>query len=174
VELRKATPADGAAIAAVHVASWRKIYDGVLDPATLAELDEADLTREWTAAIEHPGSPEVHVWVLEDDGDVIGYARTGPTRDEYPDNGVFEIYGFYTHPSVWGTGAGAVMMDGVLDDFRRRGVETATLWVVRDNPRARRFYEKHGWAHEPGPTNTCFGAPEVRYRTTPFSRKESG
>lgn len=141
------------------------MYEGVLDPDTLAGLNEPALAEEWTAGIAEPGSEEIRYWVLEDGDGIIGYARTGPNRDEdiaEPD--VFEIYGFYTHPDVWGSRAGSFMMGEVLDDFQARGARQVTLWVVDKNPRARRFYEKQGFIHEPGPRNTCFGAPEVRYR----------
>jgi RimJ/RimL family protein N-acetyltransferase len=32
-----------------------------------------------------------------------------------------------------------------LERLRRLGFEEATLWVLEDNPRARRFYEIAGW-----------------------------
>jgi RimJ/RimL family protein N-acetyltransferase len=43
----------------------------------------------------------------------------------------------------------------------------AVLWVLDDNPRARRFYEKHGWSPD-GATKTGrhlgVDTAEVRYR----------
>lgn len=165
MELRKATAADAVAIADVHIASWRNVYKGVLKDETLEGLDAEVLTKEWVDGIERPESPDIRIWVLSDNGSIVGYSRTGPNRDsDIGDASVAEVYGFYTHPNAWGSGAGSLMMDGVLNDFRERGFQSSTLWVVDENPRARRFYEKKGWRHEPGPVNTCFGAPEVRYR----------
>ncbi|MFP5297476.1 MAG: N-acetyltransferase family protein, partial [Actinomycetota bacterium] len=138
MRLRRAVPADGPGIAHVHVTSWRTVYDGVLARETIEGLNEDALAEEWTAGISDPGNEEIRYWVLEDRHRIIGYARTGPNRDgDIVDPDVFEVYGFYTHPEVWGTGAGSTMMDEVLDDLRSRGGRQATLWVVEENPRAR-------------------------------------
>ena len=58
-------------------------------------------------------------------------------------------------------------MAAAKDWFAREGYPTAMLWVLADNPRARRFYEREGWALD-GVTKTgkFLGVPvaEVRYR----------
>ena len=36
-------------------------------------------------------------------------------------------------------------MAAALEKLRTSGFDTATLWVLEDNPRARRFYEREGW-----------------------------
>jgi GNAT superfamily N-acetyltransferase len=48
-------------------------------------------------------------------------------------------------PTVFGTGAGPAVHDAALDRLAASGHRRAVLWVVRDNPRARRFYEREGW-----------------------------
>lgn len=157
-------PADSERIAEINVASWRAAYEGLLAPETLAAMDAPKLAVEWRAAIEVPERPKVRLWVAEDGDEVIGYSRTGPSRDADAPDGTAEVYGFYLHPDSWGRGAGRALMNHVLADFASSGFKEATLWVVDRNERARGFYEKTGWTYEPGPTNTCFGAPEVRYR----------
>jgi hypothetical protein len=50
-----------------------------------------------------------------------------------------------------------------------RGYPSATLWVLEDNLRARRFYEREGWILDGGRRDEAFlgvTVPEVRYRTT--------
>ena len=47
-----------------------------------------------------------------------------------------------------------------------RGEREAILWVLEDNPRARRFYEREGWL-EDGVGETQFldvTVPVIRYR----------
>jgi RimJ/RimL family protein N-acetyltransferase len=52
-----------------------------------------------------------------------------------------ELHALYVVPEHWGTGAAAAL--------HRRALATlgdpATLIVMRDNIRARRFYERNGW-----------------------------
>ena len=84
-------------------------------------------------------------------------------RDE---PGIGELYAIYVLPSAWSTGAGRALLERaeerLADDY-----DEATLWVLEDNPRARRFYEAAGW--RPDGTQKAeprwdVSAPEVRYR----------
>ncbi|MDO8363467.1 MAG: GNAT family N-acetyltransferase [Actinomycetota bacterium] len=56
-----------------------------------------------------------------------------------------EVYGFYLHPDSWGSGAAGALMARCTESLRTMGFMEAVLWVLRDNPRARAFYEKAGW-----------------------------
>lgn len=56
-------------------------------------------------------------------------------------------------------------MDHVLAEFRRRGFDAVTLWVLEDNWDARRFYEKYGFQLDGGTRRyPRTQVPEVRYR----------
>jgi GNAT superfamily N-acetyltransferase len=56
------------------------------------------------------------------------------------------LNGLYVRPEAWGTGVAAELHDRALEALRRAGVERARLWVLEENHRARRFYERRGWA----------------------------
>jgi GNAT superfamily N-acetyltransferase len=55
------------------------------------------------------------------------------------------VFGFYLHSRAWGSGIGDLLMQACTDQLRDDGFARAVLWVLRENPRARRFYERHGW-----------------------------
>ena len=60
-------------------------------------------------------------------------------------------------------------MRAVVESLGGDGFRTATLWVLEDNPRARRFYEREGWQLDGGRREgRHLDAPtlEVRYRIT--------
>lgn len=76
---------------------------------------------------------------------------------EGPD-GSAEIEAIHSLPESWGTGLGAAMLD-----FALKG-RAAGLWAFEENARARRFYEKHGFAFTGETRVSEFdGAVEVRY-----------
>ncbi len=58
--------------------------------------------------------------------------------------------------NAWGTGAGRLLMSAFVERLRESGFEDATLWVLDDNPRARRFYEAAGWTLDGGSRTTCY------------------
>ena len=53
--------------------------------------------------------------------------------------------GLYVAPERWGTGLAGELHDRALEVVRELGSELCHLWVLEDNTRARRFYERHGW-----------------------------
>ena len=55
------------------------------------------------------------------------------------------LNGLYVRPEAWGTGVAGRLHDRAVEALRAGGVEPARLWVLADNLRARRFYEKRGW-----------------------------
>jgi ribosomal protein S18 acetylase RimI-like enzyme len=147
--IRAGTPADADAITDVQVASWRAGYAHVF-PESVLYADDFDSSRRafWAAWRFAPGN-RVAV-VLEDERDeqrLIGFGSYGPERERARGHtGRGEVWAFYLHPDAWGSSAASSLMDYVEDRLRAEGFASAVLWVLDDNPRARRFYEKHGWA----------------------------
>ena len=84
--------------------------------------------------------------------------------NEFP-NGSVEIVALHSLPESIGTGLGRAMMTYALDQIHQMcGEVSIFLWAFRDNTRARRFYEKHGFTWDGCDRTSEFdGAVEVRY-----------
>lgn len=77
-------------------------------------------------------------------------------------DGWMELEAIHSLPGSWGTGLGAAMLEFALEETNAR--MGAGLWVFEKNARARRFYEKHGFAFTGETRISEFdGAVEVRY-----------
>jgi ribosomal protein S18 acetylase RimI-like enzyme len=74
-----------------------------------------------------------------------------------------ELYSLYVVPYWWSTGTGRALMDQMLTAVRAEGYTRIILWVLRDNRRGRRFYERAGFRRKGAEHPSYFGAPEVRY-----------
>jgi ribosomal protein S18 acetylase RimI-like enzyme len=160
VHIRPATADDALAIETVRVHGWRSAYRHVFPPA---ELDALPIDGErWRPRLRVP--PRGWSTIVCEDGDgVIGFASVGPSRDE---DGLGELYAIYVEPAAWSSGAGRALMAAAEEQLASE-YGTALLWVLEDNPRARRFYERAGWAPDGArKAEERFGvrAPEVRYR----------
>jgi GNAT superfamily N-acetyltransferase len=80
-----------------------------------------------------------------------------------------EIDLLYTHPRVWGSGIGRLLLDAGEAALRDAGCTDATLWTEERNERPRRVYEAAGWRHDGGVRERVWnGTPlrELRYRKT--------
>jgi GNAT superfamily N-acetyltransferase len=156
--VRDAEIADIAAIAAVHVRGWQQAYAHVFAQEDLAGIS---IERRQEGARDAIKSAVALVGVR--DGEVLGFAFAGPSRDQ---DGVAELYSIYVDPGAWGTGLGRDLIVEVEQRLREQGFAVAELWVLEDNPRARRFYEASGWSVADVRGIEVFGneVPEVRYR----------
>jgi GNAT superfamily N-acetyltransferase len=161
VHVRKATARDADSISRIQERGWQAAYRHVFP---VEELDRGGFIEpaRWRARLRHPPAGWVTL-VAARDGDVVGFASVGPSRD-IPLFG--EVYAIYVEPSLWSSGAGRALMSEAERELASKYAE-ATLWVLEDNPRARKFYELRGWsldgarqAHE----RWGVAAPEVRYR----------
>ena len=60
-----------------------------------------------------------------------------------------EITMLYVDPSAWGSGIASSLLISGLGWITARGHTSARLRVVENHHRARRFYEREGWALDP-------------------------
>jgi GNAT superfamily N-acetyltransferase len=150
------------------VRTWQDAYTHVFPPAQLAGQSVKQRTEAWRGFMS--GDRERRAtFVAARAGEIIGFADVGPSRDPDTSETTAELYAMYVLASEWGRGAGPALMDASLEALRALGFREAILWVLDDNPRARRFYERAGWSLD-GATklDRHFGVevPEVRYRTS--------
>ncbi|WP_083411182.1 GNAT family N-acetyltransferase [Arthrobacter sp. UCD-GKA] len=137
--IRLAVPEDIPAALEMKLASWEEAY-GSQRPASFFANARASLEQQadwWTRGL----AQGAELWIATSaSGDVVGVAGGGPAADDDADTQVaIELQVLYVLASHHGTGLGERLMAAAL------GNRDAVLWVLEHNPRARRFYEKHGF-----------------------------
>jgi ribosomal protein S18 acetylase RimI-like enzyme len=162
--VRPAVPQDAPAIAAVHVATWRDAYRGLLPDDFLAGLVVGEWADRWRGRLAAPAAG-IFTLVFESDGRVRGFVSGGPDRLGLAGGEVFAIY---VHPDCQGLGAGRRLLCAGARCLAEAGLSEARLWVLADNHPARSFYESQGWradgAEHAWPfDDTGRSVPEVRY-----------
>jgi ribosomal protein S18 acetylase RimI-like enzyme len=147
--VRPARPADADRLAAVHVAVWREAYVGLMPAEHLAGLSADVFAARWRTILQAEARDEAdgargrRTVVLTADGEPVGFATAGPSRDDPPDP-ADELYSIY----VLSEHRGGARADHLLT----RALEAAgagpalSLWVLRGNARARGFYRRNGFA----------------------------
>lgn len=152
VTVRPALIADAEAFTECHVACWREAY------ATLwgeGRLDGLDIDSLIARRRDEIASGEAKHLLAERDGEVIGVAIAGPTRDEEPAAEI-ELYAIYVRAAHYGTGVSTKLLDAVLEG------QPASLWTYRDNPRATAFYIKRDFIPDGTERNDSAGIRELR------------
>jgi ribosomal protein S18 acetylase RimI-like enzyme len=143
--IRTARLSDAYAIAAVHVSVSRKTYANLLPPETLDQFSVECRTRQWYETINQPDHNETAVFVAEDAEDraILGFGCCSLQRSEMllAKGFVGEFQSIYVLPSAQGCGIGRALMAAMARHLSQLAISGAACWVLRENDRARRFYE---------------------------------
>jgi ribosomal protein S18 acetylase RimI-like enzyme len=140
-------PSDAPALGALHVASWHETYAGILPDEMLAGLSVDSRAAMWASVI---GDPETHfgteVFVAEDGDRLVGFGSCGRQRDQSLAGLGFsgEIGAIYIMRSHQLLGIGRSIMNLMAQALLASDRPAATLWVLRENLIARKFYERLG------------------------------
>jgi len=113
------------------VRSWQAAYEGLIPADFLARLSASSRAAAWGRRIGDGGG----VLVAEEDGVIAGFAAFGPSQ----------LYALYLLPEFWGRGLGRALHDRVVEEMSG---ESAVLWVLATNERAKAFYVRQGWVDD--------------------------
>ena len=156
IRVRAAVEGDVPLMARLHVESWRETYRGVMPDAVLDDPEFIPRReRFWTAALTDPRYAANRIAVGERDGSLIGIAMAGPVI-ESDVKWAAQLYVLYTYAAVHGLVAGAALLGAVIEPKTSAG-----LWVADPNPRAQKFYRKHGFLPD-GANKVEDGVGEIR------------
>jgi ribosomal protein S18 acetylase RimI-like enzyme len=146
-QIRVATIEDTHALASMHVASWRETYTGILPHKMLSSLSVEARAAAWSKIMQEPATERSTViYVAEHERAIIGFGSCGAQRTEgLKDKGYDgEVSAIYVLREFQKRRIGRRLFNAMFSDLNRRGFDAAALWVLRDNLRARRFYEHFG------------------------------
>lgn len=134
-KIREAKQGDFNGIGKVYCDSWNAAYQKLLPKTYLDSL---------TATNCAPNKVSIDDLVLVKQEKVLGICHVSEARNR--DNKVWgEIVAIYLLPEIWGSGAGNELFQSALKKLKQYGFKNICLWVLKDNVRARKFYQKNGF-----------------------------
>ncbi len=141
MRIRRASPADTNALAAVHVESWKSTYRGLFPDAMIDSLDPLGRVVQWQQWLNQ-ADEGLFIYIAETDtGEIEGFAACGPSQSvPYCDG---EVYAIYLRQSAQRRGIGRKLMAAAASRMRNSGAQSLGVVVLATNP-ARNFYESLG------------------------------
>ena len=136
----------------VHWHAWHEAYVNLvnqdyLDKLTLEKCEE--MAFKW----------HDNMLVAKDGDRVIGFVGYGDRGEEAPETG--EIFALYVLSEFYGKGVGRQLMEAGLSQLK--GYPQICLWVLKENKRAIRFYQKCGFIPDGKEfVSPNIGAAEIR------------
>jgi len=140
--IREATTDDVPGLARVHVDAWRTTYPGIIPAEHLAQLSYERSEARWRDHLAGMDGRRF-AYVADDAGRVIGLTSGGPERDGLPGYDG-ELYGLYLLANYQRRGIGRALTLTVARRLLAEGFTAMVIWVLRDNLKARAFYEALG------------------------------
>lgn len=150
--IRAAEPDDAQAFSACHLACWREAYENLWGSERFAEFDPAKLAIRRRQEIEAGIADH---FLADIDGEVVGIAIAGPSREEDPP-AERELYAIFVRQGQQGSGVADELLAAAI------GERPALLWVYRDNPRASAFYVHHDFIPDGSEKIDSAGILEIR------------
>lgn len=146
----------------LHAQSWQKAYRGIIPKEIIAAFTPAKRAQAFRHAIAT--RPEEY-YIFQVDGHCAGLALLHKSHEDNAAPTEGEIYAIYFYPDFWGTEATDKAFRFCIGRLRELGFKQIHIWVLEENLRARRFYEKYGFAFDGSTQKIEIGKPllEVRY-----------
>lgn len=139
MEIRRLKSSDSRSeLSRIYEESWKYAYRGIIPQSYLDSIPSG----HWADAVDREGRYSL---ILLDQGQMIGTSSFGKSRfSELSDWG--EIVSIYLLPAYMGKGFGGSLLNAVLGELVQMGFSSFFLWVLEENARARRFYEREGFS----------------------------
>lgn len=103
-------------------------------PTNAAFITDERLTEEYRMGKE--------MFVLCKDDTIIGFAELTQKDDTTYELGRLAVLPEHRH-----TGGGAMLLDYVKEQVKKRGAEQITIGIIEENTRLKKWYEAHGFVH---------------------------
>jgi ribosomal protein S18 acetylase RimI-like enzyme len=133
--LRAARACDARVVTSVCVPSWRERYRGIV-PARVLGRETPRRIVAWARGLVT--GRRASAWLAAIDGKAVGFMALRRQA-----NSRLEVYQLFVLPAFQGSGVGRTLVELSLAEAASRG-RRVELWVLRDNARARRWYEARG------------------------------
>jgi ribosomal protein S18 acetylase RimI-like enzyme len=142
VTIRSAVEADAADIAAIHTASWRDAYAGILAPEFLNGDIETDRLDLWSRRLSEPPPSQLVDVARHATGAMVAFACSYHDADARWGSLVDNLH---VLPRLRGQGVGEKLLQSMVAQLAARESDSGLhLWVFEANVAGLRFYERLG------------------------------
>ena len=124
-----------------------RVFVETFGAANTPENMRAYVARSFTAErlLDEITASDSHVIVAEDGNTIIGYARLHAHSAGTDERRGIELVRLYVDSAYHGRGIADALMEACIAEARRLGHVSMWLGVWEHNPRAQRFYARHGF-----------------------------
>ena len=140
IEIRESVFEDARAVAAVHLASWKDGYKGIIHQSHLDDLKLELFIERWDQNLRKGKTDQYKHFVALDKDEIVGFVDVGmPRRSDMAGYG--ELYAIYLAPAYFERAKQQALLFGYKSLY---------VWVLEHNVRGQGFYKSMGAVVAPG------------------------
>lgn len=143
--IRYANINDSKILGHIHSESWKIAYKTIIPDIVLDNMTIEKREKYFYKALFEKLEEDILIFK---ENNPAGFMTLGKCRDEDLDCSWGEIWGIYLLPSYWKQGIGTELIKWGINELKNRKFKRVSLWVLKENVNARRFYEKVGFHHD--------------------------
>lgn len=142
INIRKVKIDDANTLALIQTESWKSAFKEILSKEDLEKYTDINSAINLYNKLLKENIANGFILTINEIPHCMAY--WDKSRDEEM-KGYAEIICIHSLCNNWRKGYGTEMMNYILKDIKNSGFNKVMLWVFKENHRARKFYEKHGF-----------------------------
>lgn len=146
IHIRYATIVDADELGQVYAQSYQTAFRGIIPDSFMEERFTPEKRSERLKS-EMAEGVLTNMTVYKDD-ELIGILTYGIPEGVNLEESAVELGRIFLLPSYWGQNIGAEVLNLITPMFKEKGFSRIDLWVIEDNVRARKLYERMGFTHD--------------------------
>ena len=139
ISIAIAQPNYASDMAHIMIDAWRAGFRGILSEETIDKYTQFEDCKSMFHQILISGTGTLYLASMNCQPAGLLYWLEGETCTA-------RIEALLTCPEAWGKGVAAALMERCISDAKDVGCTALQVWPFAENHRARRFYEKQGFA----------------------------
>lgn len=158
--IRYASLNDSEILGKIHSKSSMAGFKGIIPDDILYDVFSIERRTKRFISELSIGSPKTAICF--DNSKAAGFISFGNCRYGNNDNSWAEIWRVYILQEFWGSNIAKELVDWGINEIVKENYKNIELWVLEENIRARKFYEKIGFKSDNSFQETDSGK-ELRY-----------
>ena len=146
IYIRYAKNDDASTIALINSTSFQQAFQGIIPDDFLKERFSYEKLKDRLYKESNEGTATS--CIMYKDSIPVGMLTFAKDDHKERDNSEIDIWRIYLLPEYWGQNLGIELIQWSIEELKGKGYKKVALWVVEENVRARKFYEKVGFNHE--------------------------
>lgn len=144
--IRYANLNDAEILGKIHSESAQAGLKGIILDNILNDVFSIERrTKRFVSELSY-GSPKTAI--VFEKNEPVGLISYGSCRYRSNDKSWIEIWRVYLTQKYWGSGVAKELMEWGINEIVKENFKNIELWVLEENIRARKFYEKIGFKYD--------------------------